>query len=846
MAKKTTQNNGESKGGVVINQLVIRPNNRSVTDIDAWRSALKAADRGKRAKLYDLYEDLLLDNVLSSAIEKRIMAITNADLAFTRNDTNEPEIDTLMDSPEFEEILTEIMNAKFWGKTVIELDFSNGLKGFNIPRKHIRCDLGLIVKNENDESGFPYRDDDFFLEAGNDKDLGLILKTAPFAIYKRGGFNDWAQFVELFGMPDRIGRYDMGDDETRKILTDLFSNAGSARWAVVPKSAEIDSKDDSSYSANSLYKDFVDACNEEILIGILGQTMTTLDGSSRSQSETHKEVEEGANKSDRRFVQRILNKVLLPRLEKRGFPVSGGFFYFPEAGENLTTSERLKIDMSLKNDIGIDIDDDYFYETYGVPKPKGIVTRKQEKQEKPTTEFKPFQPAEEQLSFWERALSFFALAPGKGAKVSHSCPTCGGIHQSNLADNLSEFDTEALLNRVVSGESTYFDADLFTFTANTLKDGLTKGFAAKKFIDFEYGFEPDALKTAMELNLFHFSAAKTLVEVQKLNELWRASKSFDEFKSKASSITDVFNKNWLQTEYETAYLTAESSATYYRLMEQTDIFPYWEYVTVGDDKVRPEHRSLNGLILPANDPLWDKIYPPNGWKCRCRVIPKMRHEADKAIFEDNRKQVKEYFKTKEWKVNEAQGFGVNRAKLGFVFKADNMYIKKFPSIASRKLETLFYNSWNLDEFGKRLSRSNVDMPLFDGAATDWYKSNLVGDKCLLSDYNGRKILMPKESFERHTKKKYADRVKMLDAAKDTLVNPDEVWVNNYNKSTDFNNFVFIHYYKENAIAVIGKITKGKVYEVETWFKIEPKSTQKKWLEIPKYRYRRGLLVFNKK
>lgn len=860
MAKKTTQ--AEAKG-MVINQLVIRPNNRSVSDIESWRNALKTADKGKRAKLYDLYEDLLLDNVLASAIEKRIMAITNADLAFSRNDTNEPEIDTLMDTPEFEEILTEIMNAKFWGKTILELDFTDGLRAFNIPRKHIRADLGLIVKNESDESGIPYRGDDFFLEVGNDKDLGLILRAAPFAIYKRGGFGDWAQFVELFGMPDRIGKYDMGDDETRKILTDLFTNAGSARWAVVPKSADIESKDDSSYSANSLYKDFKNACNEEILIGILGQTMTTQNGSSKSQSETHKEVEEGVNKADRRFVQRVLNKVLLPRLEKRGFPVSGGFFYFPEAGENLTTTERLEIDVRLKNEVGIDIDDDYFYETYGVPKPKGNVSRKQEKQEKPATEVKQFHPTEEQLSFWERVLSFFVSAPKEGANLNHNCPICGGIHQYRLAESAEEFDTESLLKRVVSGEASYFDAELYTFTSNTIKDALTKGFAAKKFVDFEYGFEPDALKTAMEMNIFHFSAAKTLTEVQQLNELWRSSTSFDDFRKKSENITNVFNKNWLRTEYETAYLTAESSAEYYRLVEQTDIFKTWQYVTVGDDKVRDAHRSLNGLKLPANDPLWDKIYPPNGWKCRCHVKPVIEPMGT-GEKKANKNAVREYFKSKEWKINQAQGFGINRAKQGLVFASNQMYIQKFPNMAGKFLDKLTADKWGLNTVinSKKLSKESLPITS-DTEKQIWDRLN-KGGKITLKDHFGRNVSISEQTFFNHTSAKGRDnRIPFWDAMNNAIKSPDEIWLNNLHgidesvfkdwvrdnrqsliKKMTYDNYNVIKYYNDEVLVVNYFINEKLELELKTWYIMPTKPQKNRNVDLKKIwdKRRHGLLI----
>jgi SPP1 gp7 family putative phage head morphogenesis protein len=46
----------------------------------------------------------------------------------------------------------------------------------------------------------------------------------------------------------------------------------------------------------------------------------------------------------------------------------------------------------------------------------------------------------------------------------------------------------------------------------------------------------------------------------------------------------------------------------------------YEYVTVGDDRVRPEHAVLNGVRLPKEDSRWNSIMPPNGWNCRCSVI----------------------------------------------------------------------------------------------------------------------------------------------------------------------------------------------------------------------------------
>lgn len=119
-------------------EILVRPIHRGVNDIGSWRSALRLADLGNRTKLYDLFTDLLIDGYLSDAIDKRIDAVTDADLAFTINGKQVDEIDALMDTPEFESLLREIMLSRFWGVSLVECLFLDGFGFKSIPRKHIR------------------------------------------------------------------------------------------------------------------------------------------------------------------------------------------------------------------------------------------------------------------------------------------------------------------------------------------------------------------------------------------------------------------------------------------------------------------------------------------------------------------------------------------------------------------------------------------------------------------------------------------------------------------------------------------------------------------------------------
>lgn len=46
---------------------------------------------------------------------------------------------------------------------------------------------------------------------------------------------------------------------------------------------------------------------------------------------------------------------------------------------------------------------------------------------------------------------------------------------------------------------------------------------------------------------------------------------------------------------------------------------YWRYITVGDHRVRPQHKEWAGIILPRDHWFWRSHFPPNGFNCRCHV-----------------------------------------------------------------------------------------------------------------------------------------------------------------------------------------------------------------------------------
>jgi SPP1 gp7 family putative phage head morphogenesis protein len=800
----------------VINQLIVKAPTRKTHDIGEWRNALKSADMGRTKTLYELFDDLLIDGVLSDAVEKRILAVLNSELTFQdASGKDNEEMTAVIDTPAFEEMLRTIMNVLLWGRAGGELDFANGFGFVPFDPRHISLETKNILLNPTDTTGIPYEGDDHLLVLGKPRNFGLLLKTAPFAIWKRGGFGDYAQWLEIFGMPQRVGKYSSYDPESRKLLEQALEQAGSAPYVVIPKESEVETTNNTgSGSSGVSYNDFRKACNEEILITLLGQTLTTTqnDTGARSLGEVHKEVEESKNKADIRMVQRVLNTQVLPLLESRGFPVSGGKFVFPDAAVDLTVTDIVQL-----SDI-LEIPQSYLHDKYSIPVPENgePIARR-------AASPAPVLPGEDDdegddiknadRTVFRRLFNFFALAPA-------SLSAGAGSHPIKLND-------ETLNDRIISHaiEQGGFFPELFEFISDDLLTALTRKAAQLADLGFEYGYQSDAFRTAQELNIFQFSAAKSLAEVQRLNELYRESKSFEDFYAKASAEVDVFNKTWQRTEWQTANLLNESAENYNRLNSKTRLFPFWEYRTVGDDKVRKEHRDINGIILPTDDPRWQKIWPPNGWKCRCYVVARMRHEVTDTQVAESRARVDAFFQTDEWKRAQASGFGVNRASMPEVFAENQQYIRKFPNQASKLLKDVNYHSYGLKNYETNRKAATTALPVYESKPADFVAAlKQENGVSLATDYKGRTV-----EFDLTAK----GDSQLLKAAYETLKLPDEVWINEGNTKV-FDQIITLKYYTDKVMTVTSSIKGGKVYKVSR-FEVAKETGEK-------YRYRHGLLI----
>lgn len=142
---------------------------------------------------------------------------------------------------------------------------------------------------------------------------GLARLAAVSFMCKSYTLTDWLAFAEVFGMPLRVGRYGPGasEDDIRKLVT-AVANIGSDAAAVVPESMRIEFQEAGKASGgHELFQRLAEWLDKQVSKAILGQTMTSDDGSSLAQAKVHNDVRLDILAADARQLADTINRDLV-------------------------------------------------------------------------------------------------------------------------------------------------------------------------------------------------------------------------------------------------------------------------------------------------------------------------------------------------------------------------------------------------------------------------------------------------------------------------------------------------------------------------------------------------------
>jgi SPP1 gp7 family putative phage head morphogenesis protein len=811
----------------VITRVVERFNMRSKKDIKDWRRALDTAEslmRPNRTLYYNLCDEVELDPHLTGVIEhgRRDKLFAQEFRVVDEEGNIDPVLTEFFRGKWFFDLCEFILASNFYGHSLIQVGDIVDINGQQtitdiqlIPRRHVRPEYGEILTDQSDERGYPYRNDAtmmyWLIEVGRPKELGLFKKAAPIVLFKKNAIAAWSEYTEIFGMPMRVAETTSRDSKDLDRLQDALDRMGKSATAVLNAGETFKFIESTKGDAFQVYDKLIDRCNSELSKLILGSTLTTDTGANgnRSLGDVHMEGTNNVMESDKRLIASVVKDQLMTLLEQRGLKVQGRKFEYSEQKDLGELYER--VEGLLQH---FEVDEQFINDTFGIPVKKKTASVEQTP-EPPTGEKKKPQTLSVNHSWVD--------------ELYKEC-ICGDTHQVRLAitkqNNLDKAATE--LAELCFNEEVTFGVDVFQAMNDILIDALVAGWMDEKKLKLSYRntvdlkidySSPDWQTIAnMEANLFRFSAAKTLTLVNELNGLAKDNKTFEEFKKKATPLLDSYTVNTLRTEYNFAWQTAQNAAEYNRMQAEKEVYPYWQYITAGDSRVRAAHKALDKMVFRADDPAWDTIYPPNGWGCRCYVKPLMSYSESKLSTKE--KALDALASTEidsqgnsELDRMRKNGMDINRAKLGEVFTANQMYKQELNA-------NLGIKDNGLQPYKDMSQKDWPNLPVVNKTkeeAKEWYAQNVKDERII--DYAGRPIEFTAKTVDRHLKedKLQEGRQNILELVPEVIQSPDEVFFQP--KSDKTQQYAYIKYYKQGALFVPVQLKDGKLV-AKSWFNLD--------------------------
>jgi phage gp29-like protein len=139
---------------------------------------------------------------------------------------------------------------------------------------------------------------------------GLARLAAWSFLFKNYSVKDWAAFSETYGQPLRLGKYDKSaTPDDVDTLYQAVAMIGTDCAAVVPANMQIEfitAGVGGSGSGADIYEKFSCFLDSQVSKAVVGQTMTTDDGASRSQAQVHDGVRGDIRDADAKSLARSI------------------------------------------------------------------------------------------------------------------------------------------------------------------------------------------------------------------------------------------------------------------------------------------------------------------------------------------------------------------------------------------------------------------------------------------------------------------------------------------------------------------------------------------------------------
>ena len=226
---------------------------------------------------------------------------------------------------EIEDALIDMLDALGKGFSVLEIDWDHSERQWMPRRLDYRLPQWFDWDRETgtrlqrrDDAGWtelePYKFVTHIAQAKSGlPSRGGLARIAAWAwLYREYSLRDWMRFVEAYGQPIRLGRFQpTASPEDRATLERAVRDVAADAAAIIPEGMNIEFVTDTTVRGRAeVYRELLRYLDDQMSIAVLGQTLTTQPGDSGSYSlgQVHDRVRADIERSDARQLAATLQR----------------------------------------------------------------------------------------------------------------------------------------------------------------------------------------------------------------------------------------------------------------------------------------------------------------------------------------------------------------------------------------------------------------------------------------------------------------------------------------------------------------------------------------------------------
>ncbi len=366
-------------------------------DVAMWREAVIEAENAwypHRVKMQRLYIDTILNGHVYSLMERRKDLTLLRDYSF-KDEKGEDidELKQLFNAEWFDLLVGYILDALFFGYSLVSLgdiesdQFTNTslIRRWNVSPDRLNVPEFIYSLSGSKFAEEPYKDWHIWVSTPSENGVGtcgygLFYKIALYEIFLRNTLGYNGDFVELFAMPYRVGKTTKTEEAERAELESAIQNMGSAGWALIDPMDEIEFLENGMAGTGyTAYESLEERCQKTVSKIVLGHADAVDStpgklGSGQGEDSPVAIALKDKQVKDGKFVERIINGQLLPKMRNLGFklPENIRFEYKNDAEkeafrarEDASNKVTAEIAQTMKN-AGLKMDAKYFEERTGI------------------------------------------------------------------------------------------------------------------------------------------------------------------------------------------------------------------------------------------------------------------------------------------------------------------------------------------------------------------------------------------------------------------------------------------------------------------------------------------------